>query len=65
MTFIRVPGLTGKVYVPQQYDRSAKKHPCKDCFSCQHCSDDRCRLCLSRRTCRRADPRLKKANGKG
>jgi hypothetical protein len=24
-----------------------KKHPCPDCFHCQWCSDERCRLCLS------------------
>jgi hypothetical protein len=23
-----------------------KKHPCPDCYQCQWCSDDRCRLCL-------------------
>ena len=24
-----------------------QKHPCKDCYSCQFCSDTRCRICLS------------------
>ena len=23
-----------------------KKHPCPDCFACQHCSDTRCEICL-------------------
>jgi len=60
MSFTKVPGLTGKVYVPQKSNSGAKKHPCKDCFSCQSCSDDRCRVCLNQRTCRRSGPCLKK-----
>ena len=46
MSFVTVPGLKGKVYVPQESRESPKKHPCMDCFACQHCSDDRCRVCL-------------------
>lgn len=46
MPFVTVTGLKGKVYVPQESPESPKKHPCKDCFACQHCSDDRCRVCL-------------------
>lgn len=30
-----------------------KKHPCPDCEMCQWCSDDRCRLCLKRGSCRK------------
>ena len=30
-----------------------KKHPCPDCICCQWCSDDRCRLCLAKGSCRR------------
>ena len=44
MAFVSVPGIQGKVYVPDQDPRSAK-HPCRDCFACQQCSDDRCRVC--------------------
>ena len=46
MPFVTVPGLEGKVYVPEKQGEIHKKHPCKDCYSCQHCSDDRCRVCL-------------------
>ena len=46
MPFVRYPGLEGKVYVPEKVSADAKKHPCRDCFSCQMCSDDRCRSCL-------------------
>lgn len=27
----------------------AQKHPCKDCNSCQFCSDIRCRVCLTQK----------------
>ena len=45
MPFVRLPGLEGKVYVPQTNSDGLKKHPCKDCHSCQMCSDDRCAVC--------------------
>jgi hypothetical protein len=48
MAFIRIPGVIGKVHVPDK--AGAKKHNCKDCFACQWCSDDRCRMCLNRKT---------------
>lgn len=48
MAFIRICGVVGKVYVPDQ--AGPKKHNCKDCFVCQMCSDDRCRSCLKRKT---------------
>jgi hypothetical protein len=51
MPFVPVPGLKGKVYVPEKTRESSKKHPCRDCFSCQQCSNDRCRVCLSLRLC--------------
>jgi hypothetical protein len=47
MPFIRVKGLSGKVYVPEVWPAAFKKHPCRDCFDCQCCSDDRCSLCRS------------------
>lgn len=47
MAFVRVPGLPGKVYVPEPCPADSKKHPCPDCFGCQRCSDDRCALCRS------------------
>lgn len=45
MPFIRIQGLDGNVFVPECCSLDSKKHPCRDCFNCQHCSDDRCRLC--------------------
>lgn len=48
MPWQTVPGLTGKVYVPE-FLQEGKKHPCKDCFACQNCSEERCRVCRKNR----------------
>lgn len=45
MPFIKLPGLPGKVYVPKPSAAPRQKHPCPDCFACQECSEDRCRVC--------------------
>jgi len=45
MGFVTIPGLPGKVYVPDKRWLPAGKHPCPDCFACQNCGEDRCRLC--------------------
>ncbi|RJP46911.1 MAG: hypothetical protein C4548_01900 [Desulfobacteraceae bacterium] len=45
MPFIRVPGITGKVYMPESPAGEHSKHLCTDCFACQWCSDERCRAC--------------------
>jgi len=45
MAWKEIPGLKGRVYVPEEEPKTPKKHGCKECFSCQMCSDDRCRLC--------------------
>jgi len=45
MAFVKLPGLQGKLYIPEKQNNCKKKHPCKDCYSCDYCSDDRCRLC--------------------
>lgn len=47
MPFVEIPGLTGKVYVPEHRPTELKKHDCRDCFSCQMCGDDRCAACRS------------------
>ena len=46
MPFIKVSGLSGKLYVPEIKKSRVQKNPCKDCAYCQMCSDDRCRVCL-------------------
>ena len=49
MPFIEVDGIDGLVYVPEEDAHTAKKHPCRDCMVCQHCSDARCRICLNKK----------------
>ncbi|MCF8075723.1 MAG: hypothetical protein K9K63_16435 [Desulfotignum sp.] len=45
MPFVSIPGMPGRLYVPGERAECVKKFPCKDCFSCEYCSDDRCRVC--------------------
>lgn len=45
MPFVKMPGIDGEIWVPEISDEP-KKHNCKDCFSCQWCSDERCASCL-------------------
>lgn len=47
MPFIEIEELPGKVYVPERLPDNQKKHKCPDCFSCQMCSNDKCRICLN------------------
>ena len=58
MPFVTQKGLDGLVWVPEETDAASKKHNCRDCEHCNHCSDSRCRLCLNRKTCRRARKRV-------
>jgi hypothetical protein len=44
MKFRTIPGIEGKVFIPDEAP-SKRKHPCRDCYACQQCSDDRCRVC--------------------
>ncbi|BBO82009.1 hypothetical protein [Desulfosarcina ovata] len=47
MAWTTLPGITGKVYVPDETGPTPKKHPCRTCFSCQWCDETRCRVCRS------------------
>lgn len=49
MTFVRIDGFKGLIYVPEEAHGN-KKHSCPDCFSCGFCSDERCRLCLKKKS---------------
>jgi len=46
MAWQTVPGLKGKVFVPESRSKGKKKNPCPDCFACQQCSEERCRVCF-------------------
>lgn len=50
MPFVNHPTLKGKLFIPEYDYQNQKKHPCVDCFSCQMCSDDRCGVCLERKS---------------
>jgi hypothetical protein len=54
MGFVRMKGVEGLVYVPDE-DSGPKKHPCPDCHFCQWCSDNRCELCLESTACARGN----------
>ena len=48
MAYIRIKGVTGKIYVPDE--TGPKKHNCTDCFYCQMCSNERCASCLKQKS---------------
>ena len=51
MSFVRMVGVKGQVYVPKDVLGSFKKHECKDCASCLVCNDDKYAICLSQPSC--------------
>lgn len=56
MPFIRLPGLAGKVYVPNPPPDPQQKHPCPDCFACQECPESRCQVCRCNAGCKKKGP---------
>jgi len=44
MVFKKLPNNRGMIYEPD-CNSDREKHPCPDCFSCQWCSNERCRVC--------------------
>ncbi|HPO50667.1 MAG TPA: hypothetical protein PLO89_10110 [Spirochaetota bacterium] len=48
MPFVESKSVPGLIYEPEE--NKIKKHNCKDCFSCQMCSDARCELCLRKKS---------------
>jgi hypothetical protein len=47
MSFKKLPDNRGMIYVPENVS-GRKKHPCHDCFSCQWCGNERCRVCKAK-----------------
>lgn len=46
MAFRKLPDNRGLVYIPEcTCKKGEKKHPCADCFNCQWCGNERCRVC--------------------
>ncbi len=56
MPFIKMSGIAGKVFVPEGTPLLERKHPCADCFCCQHCADDRCTVCREETASKTAPP---------
>ncbi|MFP3982112.1 MAG: hypothetical protein ACLFV2_00265 [Desulfurivibrionaceae bacterium] len=50
MPFEQSPDGLGKIYIPEQSGKE-KKQRCPDCFACQWCSDERCKICRPRKAC--------------
>ena len=44
MSFKILPNNQGMIYEPD-CKPGQRKHPCPDCFSCQWCGNERCRIC--------------------
>jgi hypothetical protein len=44
MSFEKLPDNLGLIYVPDSKP-DKRKNPCQDCFSCQWCGKERCRIC--------------------
>lgn len=44
MSFQKLPDNLGMIFVPE-CTQECRKNKCIDCFSCQWCSNERCRLC--------------------
>lgn len=44
MPFQKLPNNKGLIYIPE-CGNYRKKQPCRDCFSCQWCGEERCRVC--------------------
>ncbi len=49
MAWVKMRGLDGLVWQPDPQPASQRKHNCRDCYSCQMCSDTRCAQCLTRK----------------
>ena len=51
MPFIVIPGIKGKLYIPEEAPESMRKHACHDCAVCTLCNDEKCAMCRDQRCC--------------
>ncbi|RPH50292.1 MAG: hypothetical protein EHM85_10895 [Desulfobacteraceae bacterium] len=58
MAFVTIPNISGKIFVPEKRAETIKKRKCHDCFSCQMCSESRCKLCRSEEPCEDTNPEV-------
>ena len=59
MSFKILPNNQGMIYEPD-CKTGQRKHPCPDCYSCQWCGNERCRICKGK-----AKGARRKAQGTG
>lgn len=62
MPFVRKAGITGLIWEPHRHGK--KKHPCRDCFQCAWCGDERCESCVSGKREREKDEEGKREEKK-
>ncbi len=55
MGFKPAPNIPGRIFIPEEEPPTRKKHTCPDCFKCQMCGEERCRICRSECANRAAD----------
>ena len=48
MKFKIIPGVKGKIFVPESEKERFRKHRCPDCYYCQNCGNERCSVCLGK-----------------
>ncbi len=46
MEFQKLPDNRGKIFIPEKMVGGCSKHNCPDCFSCQWCGNERCKVCF-------------------
>ena len=47
MVFKPAPNIKGRIFIPEEETPTRKKHTCPDCYTCQMCGEERCRVCRS------------------
>ena len=62
MPFVTMPGLKGKVYVPEERPAHTKKYQCKNCYFCQMCPDTRCSVCFEQEQCKITNDKIDDKN---
>lgn len=51
MPFIGITGIQGKLYIPEEFPESMRKHLCQDCAVCMLCNDEKCAMCRDQQCC--------------
>jgi hypothetical protein len=60
MAFQKATQISGLIYVPERRHGVLTKYGCNDCFACQMCSSERCKLCISERAPEKITTKMRK-----